>query len=104
MEPDLSVGIVLSIQTRGSLVTWQPHIHALVTDGGFRRDGSLVPLSVHAADVLTEAFRRAVLKLFVDRELFEPEVAESMLVWLHAGVSTDCWRAPRRRDTLSTAD
>jgi len=27
--------------------------------------------------VLTEAFRRGVLKLFVDRELFEPEVAES---------------------------
>ena len=88
-EPDLSVGIVLSIQTHGSLVNWQPHIHALVTDGGFRPDGSFVPLSVHAADVLTEAFRRAVLKLFVDRELFEPEVAQSMLGWLHAGFSVD---------------
>ncbi len=33
----------------------------------------------HLTEVLTEAFRRAVLKLFVERELFEPEVAEGML-------------------------
>jgi hypothetical protein len=88
-EPDLSVGIVLSIQTHGSLLNWQPHIHALVTDGGFRPDGTFVPMPVHATDVLTEAFRRAVLKLFVDRELFEPEVAESMLGWMHSGFSVD---------------
>jgi len=88
-EPDLSVGIVLSIQTHGSLVNWQPHVHAVVTDGGFRPDGSFVPMPVHAPEVLTEAFRRGVLKLFVDRELFEPEVAESMLGWMHSGFSVD---------------
>jgi len=37
--------------------------------------------------VLTEAFRRGVLKLFVERELFEPEVAEGMLEWMHSGFS-----------------
>ena len=36
---------------------------------------------------LTEAFRRGVLKLFVERELFEPEVAEGMLERLHSGFS-----------------
>ena len=88
-EPDLSVGIALSIQTHGSLLNWQPHIHALVTDGGFRPDGTFVSMPVHATDVLTEALRRAVLQLFVDRELFEPEVAESMLDWMHSGFSVD---------------
>jgi hypothetical protein len=88
-EPDLSVGIVLSIQTHGSLANWQPHIHALVTDGGFRPDGTFIPLPLHTLDVLTEAFRRAVLKLFVDRELLAPEVAESMLAWMHSGFSVD---------------
>jgi hypothetical protein len=37
--------------------------------------------------VLTEAFRRGILKLFVERELFEPEVADGMLDWLHSGFS-----------------
>ncbi len=36
-------------------------------------------LPAHSTAVLTEAFRRGVLKLFVERELFEPEVAEGML-------------------------
>ena len=88
-EPDLSVGIALSIQTHGSLVNWQPHIHALVTDGGFRPDGTFIPLPLHTLDVLIEAFRRGVLRLFVDRELFDPEVAESMLAWMHSGFSVD---------------
>jgi len=86
-EPQLSVGIVLSIQTHGSLLNWQPHIHALVTDGGFRPDGTFVQLPAHSTAVLTEAFRRGVLKLFVERELFDREVADGMLGWLHSGFS-----------------
>jgi hypothetical protein len=86
-EPELSVGIALSIQTHGSLLNWQPHVHALVTDGGFRPDGTFVRLPAHSTEVLTEAFRRGVLKLFVERELFEPEVAEGMLEWMHSGFS-----------------
>jgi len=84
---DVSVGIVLCIQTHGSLLNWQPHVHALVTDGGFRPDGTFVSMPAHSTEVLTEAFRRAVLKLFVDRELFEPEVADQMLDWMHSGFS-----------------
>jgi hypothetical protein len=34
---------------------------------------------------LTEAFRRAVLRLFVRRELLEPEAAQGMLAWPHSG-------------------
>ena len=66
-----------------------PHIHALVTDDGFRPDGTFVPLPFHTLNVLTEAFRRAVLRLFADRDLFEPEVAQSMLAWMHSGFSVD---------------
>jgi hypothetical protein len=41
----------------------------------------------HSAEELTEAFRRYVVRLFVERELFEPEVADNMLDWLHSGFS-----------------
>ncbi|MBI4543194.1 MAG: transposase [Gemmatimonadetes bacterium] len=62
---NLSIGIVASIQTHGSLANWHPHLHLLVTDGGFRPDGTFVPLPLHDVATLTEAFRGTVLKLFV---------------------------------------
>ena len=43
-ERDLSVGIVASIQTHGSLANWHPHLHLLVTDGGFRADVTFLAL------------------------------------------------------------
>ena len=57
-ERDLSVGIVSSIQTHGSLANWHPHLHMLVTDGGFRPDGTFVRLPLHDVATLTEALRR----------------------------------------------
>ncbi len=84
-EKDLSVGIVSSIQTHGSLANWHPHLHLLVTDGGFRPDGTFVRLPLHDVATLTEAFRRAVLKLFVKRELMDIETTQGMLNWPHSG-------------------
>ena len=84
-ERALSVGIVASIQTHGSLANWHPHLHLLVTDGGFRPDGTFVPLPLHDVATLTEAFGRAVLKLFVTRELLDRDTAASMLAWPHSG-------------------
>jgi len=84
-EKDLSVGIVSSIQTHGSLANWHPHLHMLVTDGGFRADGTFVHLPLHDVATLTEAFRRAVLKMFVKRELMDIGTAQSMLNWPHSG-------------------
>lgn len=60
----------------GLLANWHPHIHIIATDGGFRPDGTFVPWPAHDPAALTEAFRRAVLRLFVRRRLFEPEVPE----------------------------
>ena len=87
-EKDLSVGIVSSIQTHGSLANWHPHLHLLVTDGGFRPDGTFVHLPLHDVATLTEAFRRAVLKMFVKRELMDIETAQGMLGWPHSGFHT----------------
>ena len=84
-EPDLAVGIVACLQTHGSLANWHPHLHLLVTDGGFRADGTFVAWPAHDAAQLTEAFRRAVLRLFVRLELFDAEQAAGMLQWPHSG-------------------
>jgi hypothetical protein len=84
-EKDLAVGIVSSIQTHGSLANWHPHLHLLVTDGGFRPDGTFVRLPLHDVAMLTEAFRRTVLRMFVKRELMDGATAQGMLAWPHSG-------------------
>ena len=88
-----SVGIVACLQTHGSRANWHPHLHLLVTDGGFRPDGTFVSWSVHDTPRLTEAIRRAVLRLFVRLDLFDADPAAGMLTWPHAGshVHTAVW-------------
>jgi len=77
-ERDLAVGVVACLPTHGSRASWHPHRHLLVTDGGFRPDGIFVSWPVHDTARLTEAFRRAVLRLFVRLELFEEDQAAGM--------------------------
>ena len=59
----------------------------IVTDGGVRPDGTFVSWPARDTAALTEAFRRAVLRLFVRRGLFEPEDAEAMLAWVLAAAT-----------------
>jgi len=84
-ELGLAVGIVACLQTHGSRANWHPHLHLLVTDGGFRPDGTFVTWPAHYTARLTEAFRRAVLRLFVRLGLFDEDQAAGMLPWPHSG-------------------
>ena len=59
----------LIARTQGSRAHWHPHLHLLVTDGGFRPDGTFVSWPAHDRPRLTKAFRRAVLSRFVRLEL-----------------------------------
>ena len=45
-------------------------------------------MPLHDVATLTEAFRRAVLKMFVKRELMDIETAQGMLAWPHSGFHT----------------
>ncbi len=71
-----------------------------MTDGGFRADGTFVPLPLHDVTTLTEAFRRAVVRLFVRRELMDVETAQGMLAWPHSGfhVHDGVWVAADDRE------
>lgn len=84
-ERDLAVGIVACLQTHGARTNWHPHLHLLVTDGGPRPDGTFVTWPVQDTARLTEAFRRAVLRLFVRLELFDEDQDAGMLTWPHSG-------------------
>lgn len=78
-ERALAVGIVVCLQTHGARADGHPHLHLLVTDGGFRPDGTFVAWPAPDTARLTEAFRRAVLLLGVRLELFDEAQAAGML-------------------------
>jgi len=86
-ESDAVPGVISLAQSFGSLAHWHPHLHLVVTDGTFRRDGSFVAMTAHDAAVLAEAWRRAVLALFVRQGWMEEDAAVAMLSWPHSGFS-----------------
>ena len=92
-EHDLAVGIVACLPTYGSRANWHPHLHRLVTDGGFRPDGTFVTWPAHDTARFAEAFRCAVLRLFVRLGLVHEDQAAGMLTWPHSGfhVHTAVW-------------
>jgi len=84
---DLRPGMVAVVQTAGDLANWHPHVHALVSRGGWTRDWRWVPLAYvdeHAAELL---FRHKVMRLLQEVGLLTEERTELLLSWRHTGFS-----------------
>jgi hypothetical protein len=43
-RPDITVGMVACVQTFGNFANFHPHLHILVTDGGFAPNGTFYVL------------------------------------------------------------
>jgi hypothetical protein len=77
--------MVAVIQTFGSSLKWNPHIHAIVTRGVFLDDGSWLPIPYvdsHNAELL---FRHKVLGLLRDRELITQDRIDLLRSWRNSG-------------------
>ena len=48
-------GVIACVQTFGSVAHVHPHLHVLMTDSAFRRDGTFVPLPEPEPTVLEAA-------------------------------------------------
>lgn len=87
---DLRPGIICAVQTYGSLVNFNPHLHLLVSDGAFDAEGRFHPLPWREAKKLeaaTKHLQRRALRLCVNRGLLQPEDMERMLKWKFPGFS-----------------
>jgi hypothetical protein len=82
-------GILVSYQSYGDLVRWNPHYHCLVLEGRIDETGSFHHIPIKDTVSLTEVFRRRVIKLFVDRGLLDRSFALKILSWKHSGFSVD---------------
>jgi hypothetical protein len=89
-------GLIVCVQTFGTVAHWHPHLHVLMSDDAFRRVGSFVPLPEPETTVLEELWRRSVLAAFVRQGWLEEDAAAGMLVWPHSGFGA--YLGPRIED------
>jgi hypothetical protein len=78
-------GAVSVIHTAGSMMTFHPHVHLIVSSGGWINNGSFVHAPPLDRDALQELFRHRVFKMLLDADAITPDVVESMLAWHHSG-------------------
>jgi hypothetical protein len=89
VDRDLMPGMVAVIQTFGNRLSFQPHLHMLVTEGGLRTDGSFQPVPIFNDTPLARIFAHEVLTLLVSKDLIRPEIREKILSWRHTGFNTN---------------
>jgi hypothetical protein len=78
-------------------VHWHPHLHVLVTDGVFARDGTFTPGPAHDAAVLEEAWRRAVPGRFVAAGWWKGKRPQRWLFPARSRVDGGRWSRDLRR-------
>jgi ribosomal protein S27E len=78
---DVVPGMIAAIQTFGTLLHWNPHIHSLVTCGAYTPEGEFLSLPEFDMDSLLVAWQEAVFSLYLSEGKIEPEVVENMRSW-----------------------
>ena len=78
---DVVPGMIAAIQTFGTLLHWNPHIHSLLTCGAYTPDGEFLELPEFDMDRLLVAWQEAVFTLYLAEGKIEPEVAENIRSW-----------------------
>lgn len=58
---EVTPGVIAVLHTYGKDMKWNPHVHALVTEGGFKRDGTWVDVNVFPYKMLRRAWQYYLL-------------------------------------------
>jgi hypothetical protein len=89
---DLKVGMVVVPQRFGEKINPHIHIHALVSDGAFDREGNFHPMPYDMQgdiDALRKLFEKRVLDLMVRRKRLSTRLRDEMMSWERTGFSVD---------------
>jgi len=89
VKTTVKTGVVVSYQSFGDLMRWNPHFHCIVLEEGIDEAGSFHHIPIKNTARITEVFRNRVIKLFVDRGLLDRSFALKILSWQHSGFSVD---------------
>jgi hypothetical protein len=80
-------GMVSVVQTATDLLEWSPHVHAVVTRGGWDRAGTWVPVPYVVATSAELLFRHKVISFLRDEGLLSEQRIELLLSWQNTGFS-----------------
>jgi hypothetical protein len=98
---EVTPGAVGFLQTSGELLNFHPHVHILVTDGGFGPAGAFRQLPRFNSRHVERLFRAEVLRMLVGKGLIGEETVRNLLAWRHSGFSVH--GAVRVEDRLGAA-
>jgi hypothetical protein len=96
-------GVVVSIATAGDMVQWHPHLHILLTDGGFS-DGAFRALGAWDGQAVMRLFRERLLARLVERHAISRELAAKVTAWRHPGFSVHVGDAIATEDAKAIED
>jgi hypothetical protein len=65
-EETLRPGMVSVVQTAGDLANWNPHVHALISHGGWTHSGEWLPIGYVDENAAELLFRHKVIRLLHD--------------------------------------
>jgi len=87
LDETLMPGGVATIQTFGSLMLWNPHIHAIVTDGGFDDEGGFHLLSEIPTEPFLKVWEHHVFQMLIEKGRIKPKLVRNMQNWKYTGFS-----------------
>ena len=68
-------------------MNFHPHVHAIASHGGWRKDGTWVPVAYVDSGAAEKVFRHHVLSFLRKRGLIDEERVQLLLSWRHSGFS-----------------
>ena len=80
-----STALILTVQTAGEALNFNPHLHGLLADGTFDAAGKFTPLANIDTDALSQHFENEVLAELVTRGLITDDDVAQILTQEHSG-------------------
>ena len=81
-QEKVTPGMTIAIQTFStSSLGWNPHLHAICSEGGWHEDSTFQPLSLFDDKTLTELFRHEVFKMLLAHKRITETTIDTMMSW-----------------------
>ena len=90
---DIFPGGILVPQTFGGMANWNPHVHALITDACWDREGNqyrMPPISKGDLEIIEKVFAATVFRMLLKEGMISKKLVEKMRSWKHSGFSVHC--------------
>jgi hypothetical protein len=97
-DPGVSPGAILAIQTYGDQLNFHPHLHSLLSDGVWDKQGQFHSFGPLDYEVLTRLFQHHVLEMLTHQRRLSREFADRLRGWHPSGFQVYCGPPVDRED------